>query len=164
MKKIMVCLFFVFTNFTLSLNAQILWDKAEYGMTLERVKELYPKALTVTKENSADDGSKELLNIKEIKISKDSFNVGFFFKDNKLTRVYFLPNAKLNDKTGDRVFKTLVEYLIGIYGQPDSTNTENVSIMITKSAKWKSDGINIFLSSMIIGKNNTIYLLYYKEQ
>jgi len=159
-----ISIFFVLFTLGNFCFAQTLWQNANYGMTLEQIKNIYPKAIPVTKDNSGPDGSKELLKINDVKISDESFSVSFFFKDNKLTRVYLNLNTSYNKAAGDRVFNALNRSLTAKYGQPINTKDDKGTTFSTKSISWLSDGVDIFLSAIFIGdKTSTLYILYHIE-
>ena len=141
--------------------AKLLKKDSNNIMTLEKVQEIYPNAVIYTMENSANDGSKELLRINEIILSAEPFRVSFFFKDKDMTRIYLSPNRDYNRTTGNRVFNNLNRSLTAIYGQSVNSEVKTNSMFPTKNVSWLSEGIDIFLASTIIGDKNTIYVLYY---
>ncbi|MDR1326254.1 MAG: hypothetical protein LBK00_09495 [Treponema sp.] len=142
--------------------SQTLWQNAQYGMTVEQIKGVYPHTVSVMEGNFAEDGSKELLKIGEVMISYEPFSVSFFFKSNKLTCVKLSPNDEYTKAQCERVYGILKRSLTVKYGNSISAGAASGWNLRKEHNTWLSDGVEIFLSQEFID-NRTILELFYRR-
>jgi hypothetical protein len=140
--------------------SQTLWQNAQYGMTAEEVKDVYPNTVSATEGSRADDGSEELLKINEVMISNESFAAGFFFKNNILTCVKLSPNTKYSREQCERVYTLLEKSLAVKYGQPTGIGSGMRWNRRTEHTTWVSEGVNIRLLKEFIGSRIILEVLY----
>jgi len=149
----MAFILFLFVNVCNSAFSQTLWQTAEYGMSVEQIKKLFPSSFKPSDPLPLDDGMVELLRINNYEIAKHEFNISFAFKDNKLVRVLinyedYEKLASINE--GKTIFYILDETLNAQYGEPEVLE------------RIEDDGIIALCSSWISGKTG-IYLEYFSD-
>jgi hypothetical protein len=98
-----------------SMYGQVLWQKAESGMTVAQIKTIYPNASSIVNK-SQTDGTEELLRINNLKIVNNSFYASFIFRTDRLVRVVLSPHDEVNQFQASSLFKSLQRALIEKYG------------------------------------------------
>jgi hypothetical protein len=142
--------------------SQTLWQHAQYGMTLEEVKGVYPNAVSVTGGTESEDGSRELLQLPGVMIASESFSAGFFFKNNKLTGVNLRPDDEYTQAQCERLFRVLEQSLSAKYGRAQGAGSSSGINHRLNYTTWVSDGIDIYLSEEFVGRRTVLELFYRK--
>ena len=122
-----------------SANAEVLWQKAETGMTPNKVKSLFPNAIENDSTGYVPNNGKSLLKIPNYKVGMIDYKVDFIFNDDKLSMVR-LQNF---GSTANSAFEMTRELLKQKYGQPfDGTIKPTF-----KNIVWKNKGVLIRLQN-----------------
>lgn len=135
-----------------SAYSQVIWQKAEKGMTVEQVKKRIPNTQTVspTEGTTLGDGAKRLLELKNYEINGTSFDSYFYFKDGKLIQVTLEASG---DEHPDVSYKKMVEAFRMKYGKETSTNRMSMGQEIT----WVTPEKTKITVSLMAGKMNVYY-------
>jgi hypothetical protein len=137
-----------------TLYAQTLWHDTAYGMSVDDVKKVVPKAAPpATNPEHLADGSEELLRLEGIELVNQEFRASFFFKAKRLTQVTL---SLQKDHTFDdalRVFNTLTEALRTKYG-PEISRQTHRGMLNTAQAEWVSGRTNVNLIALSVGEND----------
>lgn len=121
-----------------SASAEVLWQKAETGMTIQQVKTLFPNAVVDDRGGTYVGGSKSLLHIPNYAIGSNNFDVSFIFDNEKLSLVR-MQQISGSPRVGFDTMKTL---LIQKYGKPMDYNES------TNSLVWVNEGVTIRLANI----------------
>jgi len=123
--------------------SQVLWQGTTKGMTVEQVKELFPKATKPTPPYShpTDKTIDIPLELKKQTIAGELLDVSFIFKNKVLDNVS-LGNSNPIPGTGEVMFNSINTALRAKYGAPLKTNQN--SDMITEVV-WLSGETDITL-------------------
>jgi hypothetical protein len=123
----LVVIFVVFSGVVIFINAQVLWDKTECGMTVNFIKEMYPKSFVP---GDAEVFRKSenllfLLAINDLKLIGRSFMVCFLFDEKrKLRKVRIQCAEKLTNEELIDLTASLSTSLKIKYGDQTSHQTE----------------------------------------
>lgn len=150
MKKIILTSLFCFFVST-SAFSQVIWQKAQKGMTAEQVEKVFPKAETVipTSGTTLGDGAERLLALNDYEINSFKFDAFFYFKDKKLIQV----TLSSKEEYPEIVYKKMVESFRLKYGEERSTN--NMSIGQEKT--WITSDKTEITVSFMAGKMGVYY-------
>ncbi|MGQ0922038.1 hypothetical protein ACT44R_15530 [Acinetobacter baumannii] len=162
MKKI-VFAFIIGLMVSTSSYCQIIWQKAEKGMTVAQVKKNFPKAQNVqpTDGTTLGDGALRLLELSDYEINNFKFDAFFYFKDGKLIQVTLKAKQSENQTLA---YKKMVEAFRMKYGEEKSTNNMSIGqekLWITKdkteiTVSLLGGDMNIYYSARIGNELNKI--------
>ena len=151
MKKIIFTLVF---GWIVSSSAfcQIIWQKAEKGMSIAQVKKNFPKAQSVqpTDGTTLGDGALRLLELPDYDINNFKFDAFFYFKDAKLIQVTLKAKDSENQAL---VYKKMVEAFRMKYGEEKSTN----NMSIGQEKRWVTKDKTEITVSLLGGDMNIYY-------
>lgn len=136
--------------------SQVLWQKAETGMTVAQVSNIYPDAIkqVQSEANSYAGGRYGLLKIPNYHIGKVDYEIDFIFKNEKLETVRLLSKEKFADNAVDNA----KELLSTKYGTP--FNIAHTSI--SDEVMWKGNGTLIKLSKFTI--HEPLVIITYNDE
>jgi hypothetical protein len=131
--------FILFFNNTSEINAQVLWDKTSYGMTIHEVRSLYPEAEMlyirhfIQIETSVETGlfnwaltsyeAKSMLKLTNIETEGHIFDATFFFSVNeeKLSQVTLSYRNDISGyEEGNSIYDALYAIFTERYGEATS--------------------------------------------
>jgi hypothetical protein len=139
-------------------TAQSLWNKTEYGMSLDQVKAVVPGTISPSNPDSYGKDAKELLRLEDIEIMRRMFDAFFIFKNDKLIQVTL--SLKKGEKFDSTVlfFKELVLVLRSKYGQELDHEIKPGSA----KAIWMAGRTDITLKTYNLGeKKDAVLLIIY---
>lgn len=131
---------------------QIIWQKAEKGMSVAQVKKNFPKAQSVqpTDGTTLGDGALRLLELSDYDINNFKFDAFFYFKDAKLIQVTLKAKDSENQPL---VYKKMVEAFRMKYGEEKSTN----NMSIGQEKRWITKDKTEITVSFLGGDMNIYY-------
>jgi hypothetical protein len=138
--------------------SQVLWQNAEYGMTLSQVKGLFPKATEPTEKSTTGPKERqivELLRLPNYEVSGTNFNVAFYFYNNKLEQITLRCADKLTLYEGQLAFQSISNALTSKYGNPVSLDKRDGFTGPDWMAIWVSGKLNIVMLCSGYDKDNT---------
>lgn len=146
-------------------SGDALWGKTEYGMTVEQVKKVVPKAQRPkTPENLRED-LPELLRINNVQIVNNTFVAHFYFRDGKLFQVSLTLRDPGKFVDAMRVFDSLTEVLRAKYGKEITMkviNEDDVGSFDSADATWVSGRTNIDLYLLSINDGDALLKINYQ--
>lgn len=92
--------------------AQTLWQNVHFGMSIGDVRAAQPTANTQAVPSKMGNGATCELKISSTDVGTDTYNVCFFFKDEKLLQV----TLSANDDPSQRQYETVIALLKSKYG------------------------------------------------
>lgn len=145
-----------------TLCAQTLWHGTAYGMSVDDVEKVVPKAAPPpANPGHLGDGSEELLCLEGIELVNEKFTAKFFFKAKKLTQVTLSLQEGHTFDEALRVFNRLTEALRTKYG-PELSRETHRGMLNTAEAEWVSGRTNVNLTAMSVGGNDAILNVNYQ--
>ncbi len=124
--------------------SQTLWQDTACGMSPEEVLKAVPNSKLVTDGRVVRNiEGVELVRLDTIEIVKQNFDVGFFFKDQKLCSVFINLTDKISYTSACSAFEQLCAALRSKYG--DELSSEDKGYF--KRRKWNSGNANISLTA-----------------
>lgn len=142
--------------------AQVLWNGTSYGMSPVRVKALMPKAFNPgDKGDTLQDGSIELLRLKNVELVGQSFTASFFFRESKLRQVTLSADGERSLDSRGNTFDALAEALRVKYGK-ELNRSQTGTGLASIEASWQSGKTNISLFMMEIGSGQSILNINYQ--
>lgn len=131
-----------------TVRAQVLWQKATYGMSPAEVAEAVPGSKPPT-EPIKMSGSVELLRLEDFALVSRSFDVRFLFKDQRLVQVMLSLKQTKSDSyhSYSAVFDSLTDSLRAKYGVELSKSRKEVGGFRMVQSEWISGktGVGILL-------------------
>ncbi|MFZ0692704.1 MAG: hypothetical protein WAN51_00885 [Alphaproteobacteria bacterium] len=146
---------------SVSANAQVLWQGATVGMSVQEVLTVVPHAIKVDKGGTLYGGARELVRVPRIEVSSNQFRAEFFFVDGKLTQVTLKLDEQLNYIAAHIIFEELVDLLRAKYGKELSLREQN-GPMSESGAEWISGKTNISLTMVLIANMPAILNVNYQ--
>lgn len=138
-----------FSTFTFS---QVIWQKAEKGMTVNQVKKSFPKAVSIqpTDGSTLRDGSLRQLQLANYEINGFEFSAFFYFKNGKLIQV----NLETNDPYPQSVYEKMVEAFRAKYKREINTRSYGIG---DESKSWITPDNTEVRVMYLNGKTSIIY-------
>ena len=129
--------------FVLSTSAfsQVLWQKAETGMTPNQIKKEFSDAVETSTNNTFSNGGKALLHIPNYHVGSDDMDVQFVFRDEKL----YMVRMEAKTSAPSVTFNSLKNLLKSKYGQPLDATTDSIS----QNLFWKNEGVDVRLANIM---------------
>lgn len=148
-------------SFASSVTAQSLWQGTIYGMSLEQVKTVVPRAAPPAKPNRLADGSEELLRLEDVELVNKKFAASFYFRTGKLSQVTLSLEKGHSFHEAMLVFDSLTEALRAKYGHEINRGTEK-GVLNRANAEWLSGRTNINLIAISVGEGAAILNINYQ--
>lgn len=130
-------------------SGDTLWGKTEYGMTVEQVKKVVPKAQRPKMPENLLEDLPELLRINNVEIVNNTFVAHFYFREGKLFQVSLTLRNPGKFVDAKRVFDSLTEVLRAKYGNEITMKVINedddIGSFNSADATWISGRTNINL-------------------
>ena len=144
--------------------AQVLWQKASYGMTLDQVQSTIPETIPPRSPDSLDGGREvELLSIPSVSLVNTSFVAHFFFADAKLTQVTLSAPRDIPDVSADLLYESVLTALRSKYGsEVNSEKPRSIGTMSVRKAEFMSGRTNIDLYMMHLSGTAPILSVVYQ--
>ena len=146
---------------------QSLWQKAEIGMSVESVQQMYPEAQRPDAKSIADNtyqnGASMLLRIPSHKIGRQTFDVRFIFLQEKLSKVS-LYMVLGNSGIGRMHYTELGDRLKAKYGREISVTPSEVTnppVGQEFTTLWISGKVDIMLRLNILDQNQAFLEVRY---
>lgn len=137
---------------SISTRAEVLWGKAELGMTIDQVAAAYPEATKPTDPDKYLDRGPELLRVNDLVLARNNFTAGFYFIDGRLAAVILRLATGPTMPEATAAYKELSESLSRKYGAPVTVDEKpRAGSMETKTRNWRSGrvGVRLFLMGLI---------------
>ena len=138
-----------FSAFTFS---QVIWQKAEKGMTVTQVKKIFSKAVAIqpTEGTTLGDGALRLLELPDYEVNGFKFDAYFYFKAGKLIQV----NLVAKDDYPELVYEKMVEAFRMKYKREVSTRSLGIG---DESKFWITPDKTEVRVMYMSGKTSIIY-------
>ena len=145
-----------------SASAQLLWQGAHAGMTVEQVRSAVPDAkLTADSHQTILDGSVELLRIEEVPINDQNFAASFYFRQSGLRQV----SLSLTNQPWPAIessFQNLLVLLRLKYG-PETRHDQIVGgERKTLEARWNTGGTTVSMTAWRFKHANSDLFIAYR--
>ncbi len=162
MKSLAAALIIVLGLFVTESQAQALWQKATYGMSVAAAKKAFPNAIIPPKADSLANSAVEKLRIPDIEISGHKFDAKFYFLGDKLDQVTLeATDRKPFDQMTSR-FQQLREVLAAKYGSELSRQSQSGPLIYSLESTWLAGRTNITLFLMGLGENPAVFSVIYQ--
>lgn len=149
---------------TFAVNAQALWQTANYGMSVAQVSKLFPDAKGVVGEPQIlASGAEALLVIENVSLADHSFKVNFYFKSKKLEQITLSLTEAHPYQVALGIFDRLADSLRMKYGKETSHKTSS-SLITSAEMSWLAGKTNIGLNVFAIGQGDAKLKISYQAR
>jgi len=129
--KVIIILSIILTQISCQKNEQKkgegFWNGTQYEMELNQVKKLFPNGVTPTNPGTLNNGASILYMLNNYVYLGETFDVSFFFINEKLTQITLSLKSGFSKETGNNIFSKLKENITKNYGE--ETNSDDVLLM-----------------------------------
>ncbi|HEC60068.1 MAG TPA: hypothetical protein ENI24_10925 [Methylophaga sp.] len=147
---------------TFSAQAQALWGETTLGMTPSEVIKMVEGSYLNEEGDTLETGAKELVQLDDLRVIKELYNVKFYFIDDALTQVTLNLIKQRSFPLTLLVFQSLTDALSSKYGKPLSRKIDSIKRIKTADAYWLSDGTIIDLQVKAVDDDPTSLNITYQ--
>jgi hypothetical protein len=147
---------------SLAAEAQVLWQKASYGMTVAQVKQAFPNAIEPSDGGTLYSGAKELLRERDVEVAGEKFDAGFLFNAGKLEQVTLKAKERKRFGLMFPTFEQIRILLRARYGRELSSDVERGSTMSTAKAEFLHGKTNISVLLLGVSDNSALLNINYQ--
>lgn len=140
--------------------ADILWDKAEQGASVEEIAKLYPEGKQADPKDGGSFVSGEELRYegKDVRAFGQDFGVGFYFREDALQVVNLSRKSKVSKKACEGKFQKAQDGLTAEYGKAErDSNPGSIH-----SSEWMKGKTKITLIKMAFVENDCSISIVYR--
>lgn len=133
-------------------HSQVLWNGAEFGMTVQQIQKLFPKAIRPDDPNhlGTDSAAVEGLRLNNVEIGGEKFSAQFYFnKENKLDQVTLAMNGAEDWTSSKLAFDHLSDALTSKYGKALSEKFMD-SPLNWAERNWMTGRVNVNLLAIAV--------------